>query len=171
MWLSVLWAAVSLATQSVLGRLLIDVSQVDVVGEMVARFQDRAEWCSRLETSGSRVYNLFLGPEDDRVHLVIYLEETIGRLQAMQDEHQALRNSATRVWDLVLERSDEAPSLAAALSITVDVIEGRVDAAATNGVHWGAWLVLTAILSHFPELELLGSGYNANLAKDEMEVF
>jgi hypothetical protein len=34
---------------------------------------------------------------------------------------------------------------------------------------------LTAILSHFLELELeldlLGSGYNANLTKDEMEVF
>jgi hypothetical protein len=38
----------------------------------------------------------------------------------------------------------------------------------------GGRLALTAILSHFPklelELELLGSGYNANLMKDEMEV-
>jgi hypothetical protein len=39
----------------------------------------------------------------------------------------------------------------------------------------GGWLVLTAILSHFPELEsdfeLLGFGYNVNLMKDEMEAF
>jgi hypothetical protein len=39
----------------------------------------------------------------------------------------------------------------------------------------GGWLALTAILSDFPklelELELLGSEYNANLTKDEMEVF
>jgi hypothetical protein len=37
------------------------------------------------------------------------------------------------------------------------------------GVHWGARLVLTAALSHFlelePELELLGSRYNADLMK------
>jgi hypothetical protein len=35
--------------------------------------------------------------------------------------------------------------------------------------------VLTTVLSHFPELglelELLGSRYNADLAKDEIEVF
>jgi hypothetical protein len=35
--------------------------------------------------------------------------------------------------------------------------------------------VLTVVLSHFPklelELELLGSRYNADLMKDEMEVF
>jgi hypothetical protein len=39
----------------------------------------------------------------------------------------------------------------------------------------GDQLVLTAVLSHFPklelELELLGSRYNADLMKDEMEVF
>jgi hypothetical protein len=38
MRLSTLWVAVSLATQSILGCLPIDVSQVGVVGEMVARF-------------------------------------------------------------------------------------------------------------------------------------
>jgi hypothetical protein len=68
----------------------------------------------------------------------------------------------------VLERSDEMPSLAVALSLTVEQIEGLIDAVAASGVHWGAQLTLTAVLSHFPELEL-GSGYNANLMKDEME--
>jgi hypothetical protein len=38
MWLSALWAAVSLAIQSILGHLPIKVSQAGVVGEMVARF-------------------------------------------------------------------------------------------------------------------------------------
>jgi hypothetical protein len=75
----------------------------------------------------------------------------------------------------VLERSSEAPSLAAALSSITDLIKGHVDAVAANGVHLGAWLALTIVLSHFPELELeldlLGSGYNADLTKDEMEVF
>jgi hypothetical protein len=54
-----------------------------------------------------------------------------------------------------------------ALSSTTDLIQGHVDEAAR--------LVLTAVLSHFPELEmeleLLGSGYNDNLMKDEIEVF
>jgi hypothetical protein len=43
MWLSTLWAAVSLAAQSILRRLPINVSQVGVVGEMVARFQEQVE--------------------------------------------------------------------------------------------------------------------------------
>jgi hypothetical protein len=68
----------------------------------------------------------------------------------------------------VLERSDEMPSLAVAPSLTVEQIEGLIDAVAASGVHWGAQLTLTVVLSHFPELEL-GSGYNANLMKDEME--
>jgi hypothetical protein len=58
----------------------------------------------------------------------------------------------------VLGRSDEAPSLAVALSSTADLIEGLIDAATANG----AQLVLTIVWSHFPklelELELLGSG-------------
>jgi hypothetical protein len=40
MRLSGLWVEVSLATQSVLGCLPIDVSQSDVMREMVARFQE-----------------------------------------------------------------------------------------------------------------------------------
>jgi hypothetical protein len=40
MRLSVLWAAVSLAAQSILGRLPVDVFQAGVMGEMVARFQE-----------------------------------------------------------------------------------------------------------------------------------
>jgi hypothetical protein len=73
--LSALWAAVPLATQSILGCLPVDASQAGVVGELVARFWERAEWCSRLKTSGLKVYDLVLRPVDGRVHLVAHLEE------------------------------------------------------------------------------------------------
>jgi hypothetical protein len=43
----------------------VDISKVGVVGEVVARFQEQAEWCSHLETSGSRVRNLVIGSVDD----------------------------------------------------------------------------------------------------------
>jgi hypothetical protein len=49
----------------------------------------------------------------------------------------------------------------------------QVSAAALNRVRWGGRLVLTTVLLHFLELEveldLLGSGYNANRLCDEME--
>jgi hypothetical protein len=53
------------------------------VGKMVARFQEQAEWCSCLETSGLRVCDLVIGPVDDRVHLVAHLEEAARKLQVM----------------------------------------------------------------------------------------
>jgi hypothetical protein len=57
----------------------------------------------------------------------------------------------------------------------VDLIEGHVDAVTTNGVHWGDRLVVTSVLSQFPELEpeleLLGSGYNADLTKGQLDAF
>jgi hypothetical protein len=72
---------------------------------------------------------------------------------------------------LVLERSDEMPPLATAMSLSPELTKGQINAAAINGVQWGARLVLATILLHFPKLEfkLLGSGYNANLMSDEME--
>jgi hypothetical protein len=42
------------------------------------------------------------------------------------------------------------------------LLEGQIDIAAINGVHWGTRSVLVATMSHFPELkselELLGFG-------------
>jgi hypothetical protein len=75
--LSALWVAVSLAAQSILGRLPVDVSQVGVVREMVVQFWERAKWCSRLEPSGSEVCDLVLGPVDGEAHLVARLEEDV----------------------------------------------------------------------------------------------
>jgi hypothetical protein len=75
---------------------------------------------------------------DGQAHLVACREKAARQLQVMQDEHQPLQNLGIRVWNLVLERSGEVPSLAVVLSSTVDLIEGCVDAVATNRVHWGA---------------------------------
>jgi hypothetical protein len=136
MWLSALWAAVSLAAQSILGWLPVDASQESVAGEMVARFWERVKWCSHLKTSDLKVCDHVLRPADGRVHLVACLEEASRRLWVTQDEHEALWSSATWVRDSVLNRSNETPSLVA-LSPSTGLIEGRIDAAAVNGVHWG----------------------------------
>jgi hypothetical protein len=70
----------------------------------------------------------------------------------------------------VLNRFDKASSLAATLSSTMDLIEGHVDAVATSGVHWGGSTLIT-VLTHFPELELFESRYNADLPVGQLETF
>jgi hypothetical protein len=60
-------------------------------------------------------------------------------------------------------------SLVTSLSLAVKLIEGHINAMATNGVHWGTQSALTTALSHFleleTELELLGSECNTDLTK------
>jgi hypothetical protein len=123
--LSALWAAVSLAAQSILGCFPTEVLHASGMWEMVIKFREQ---CLHLETFGSRICGLILGPADDQVQLAIHLEEAVGQLQVLQDEHRTLQNS-------------------------VNIIEGHVNAAAASEVHWAARLALTAILSHFPGLE------------------
>jgi hypothetical protein len=59
------------------------------------------------------------------------------------------------------------------LSSVVELIKDRVDTAAANGVRWDTQPVLAAALSHFlelgAELELLGSGCNADLTEDQVD--
>jgi hypothetical protein len=73
----------------------------------------------------------------------------------------------------VLDKADRSSSVAASLSIAAELLEGRVDIAAANGVCWGTQSVLVATLSHFleleAELELLGSTRNANLMEDQLD--
>jgi hypothetical protein len=64
MRLSSLWAVVSLAAQSIRGCLPVNASQAGVVGEIVIRFWEQAEWFSHLKTSGLKVCDLVLGPAD-----------------------------------------------------------------------------------------------------------
>jgi hypothetical protein len=63
---------------------------------------------------------------------------------------------------LMLGSADELCSLAASMSATAKLLEGWIDAVATNEVPWGSHLVLVAVMSHFlelkTELEVLGSG-------------
>jgi hypothetical protein len=60
---------VSSTTQSMLGRLPAEVFQVDVVGEMAAKFQEQVERFLRIEDSSSRIYDLILRPTSDIVSL------------------------------------------------------------------------------------------------------
>jgi hypothetical protein len=55
----------------------------------------------------------------------------------MRDEHGALQSLATLVWGSVLGRSNEMPSWMVALSLSVELIEDRVNVAGINKVHWG----------------------------------
>jgi hypothetical protein len=158
-WIATLWVTVSLAAQFVLGGLPAEVYQVDVVGEMLAKLWERVERCLHLKDLWLHAWaSRWLGPSSRLPR---------GGHRVMQDEHWALQDSAARVQDMVLEGSNKISSLAASLSSAVDLIEGRVDAVVTNGVHWGAWLALTTALSHFPKLEhefdLLAFKYNADL--------
>jgi hypothetical protein len=56
----------------------------------------------------------------------------------MPHKVQTLWSLATQIWELMLERSNETPSLVVALSSPAEQIEGHIDAAACNGVNWGA---------------------------------
>jgi hypothetical protein len=127
-----------------LWRLPTKAFQADIVGEMFAKYQEHAEQCLYLKNFGSRAYDLILGLGDDWVRPTVRLEEAIEQPQLMHEEHReaiielrALQSSTTRVRHLVLRGSDETSSLATSLSSAADLIEGRINVAATNGVHWG----------------------------------
>jgi hypothetical protein len=73
----------------------------------------------------------------------------------------------------VLEWADGSSSLAVPLSLAAELLEGRIDVVATNGLCWSTQSALAAILSHFvelgTELELLGSGHIADPTKDQVD--
>jgi hypothetical protein len=73
----------------------------------------------------------------------------------------------------VLDITDGLSSLVASLSTVVEMLEGRVDSAAANGVRWGTRSTLVATLSHFPklepELELLESEHSTDLTEDQVD--
>jgi hypothetical protein len=77
--------------------------------------------------------------------------------------------------DLVLDNTDMSPSLVASMSTVVELLECRINFVAANGVRWQSHSVLVATVSHFPELkfemELLKSGRNTDLTKDEADAF
>jgi hypothetical protein len=64
-------------------------------------------------------------------------------------------------------------SLAASLSLAVELIEDSVDATVAYRVRWGTRSALAVALLHFSELEteleLLGSSHNADLTEDQVD--
>jgi hypothetical protein len=60
----------------------------------------------------------------------------------------------------VLGNVDGPSSLAASLSMVAELLDGRMNTVATNGVRWGTRFALVAVLPHLlelkAELELLG---------------
>jgi hypothetical protein len=65
--LAMLWAAVSSVVEVTLGHSPNETFRVEVLGELVAKFQRLEERCSCLEQPGMRIYDLLLGPPSNRV--------------------------------------------------------------------------------------------------------
>jgi hypothetical protein len=74
----------------------------------------------------------------------------------------ALRSSIAWVQELVLGDVDMSSLLATSMSAVAERLEGQIDITAANGVHWGSYSALVAIVSHFlvldANLEVLRSG-------------
>lgn len=129
---------------------------------------------SRLQSAGHRLCDLALGPPAGRAQLTARLDEVGKQVHADRAELEDLRVAAARVRDVVLGSSQvSSSSLPAALESAMGVVEDRLDAAASSGVRWGTRSALVVALSHFPELEaeleLLGSGRNAEVPDAELE--
>jgi hypothetical protein len=135
----------------------------------------RRSW---FEWPATRICDLLLGPPPGRARLGDRLNEAVGQRRVelatwreADVELEALWTSAARVRDLVLGSDDGPSSLAATMSMAAGLLEARIDAVATNGIHWGSHSTLLVTVSHFPklkaELEVLGSGRSADLIADE----
>jgi hypothetical protein len=59
------------------------------------------------------------------------------------------------------------------MSVVAELLEGRIDAVAANGVRWGSCSTSVATMSHFLKLdiglEVLGSRHNAGLIEGEVD--
>jgi hypothetical protein len=159
--LSVLRAAVSSAMELVLGHSPSGTVCMDVVDEFATKFQKMEDRRSWLERPAARIYDLLLGPPTCQARLADHLDEATGQLRVelaawweAYVELEALWTLAMRVWDLVLGRVNRSSSLAASMSTTAELHEGRINAAAANRVRWGSRSTLVAIMSHFLELEV-----------------
>jgi hypothetical protein len=71
----------------------------------------------------------------------------------------------------VLGSADVLSSLAASISVAAELLKGRIDAAAANGVRWGSYSPLVATMPHFSELktelEVLGFRRGVDLIEEE----
>jgi hypothetical protein len=90
------------------------------------------------------IYDLLLGPPPNQARWANLLAEAAGWLQLelttrrlVHTELGALRSSAACVQDMVLGNANGLSSLTSSLSMVAELLEHRIDTAATNGVRWG----------------------------------
>jgi hypothetical protein len=99
----------------------------------------------------------------------------LARWRRANVELEALWASAALVRDSVLGDTGELSSLVASLARVAEEVQNRIILAAANGVRWGTRSALIAGCSHFleleHELELLGSGRDADLSGDRFMLF
>jgi hypothetical protein len=128
-----------------------------------------------------RICDLLLGPPSDRARLVNHMDEATEQLRLELATWweadawlEARRTSVARVRDLVLGSTVGPSSLAASMSMAAELLKGRIDTAAANGVYCGSRSTLVAAVLHFlelkTELEVLRSGCSADLIEDEVDV-
>jgi hypothetical protein len=139
--LTTLRAVVSFVVESVLGHSPDETFQVEVVGELVTEFYRLEELCSRLERSGVRICDLLLGLPLGQARWAGRLDEATRQLGAklvarweVDAELEALRTSVARVQDLVLNNIGKSSSLAASLSVVVELLEGQINTTTATGV-------------------------------------
>jgi hypothetical protein len=135
---------------------------------------------SQLERYAVRIYNLLLGLPPGRARLADHLDKAVGDLRVelaarkeADAELEALQTSTAQVQDLVLGGADGPSSLAASMSAVVKMLEGRIDAAAANGVRSRSRSALVVAVSHFldlkTELEVLGIRHSTDFTEDKAD--
>jgi hypothetical protein len=128
-----------------------------------------------------RICDLLLGPPSGRARLVNHMDEATEQLRLELATWweadawlEARRTSVARVRDLVLGSTVGPSSLAASMSMAAELLKGRIDTAAANGVYCGSRSTLVTAVLHFlelkTELEVLRSGCSADLIEDEVDV-
>jgi hypothetical protein len=129
---------------------------VEVVGKLVTKFHKVEHRCSRLELPAPRICDLLLRPPPYQARLADHLDKATGQLivelaaQWEADaELEALQTLAAQVWDMVLGSVDVLSSLTASMSVAVELLEGQIDTATTNGVRWEFRYAIVAPVSHF----------------------
>jgi hypothetical protein len=74
---------------------------------------------------------------------------------------------------MALSGTDGLSCLTTSFSTAAELLEDRIDAAATNGVHWGSHSTSVAAMSHFlklkTDLEVLGFGRSMDLIEDKAD--
>jgi hypothetical protein len=143
--LASLCAVVSSTMESALGCSPNDTFRVEVVGELVVKFQKLEERRSQLEHSAMRICDLLLGPPPGRARLADRLDEAARQLGAelatqreADAELEALQTLVVRLQDWVLESADRPSSLASSMSTTVELLEGRINIESANRVLLGS---------------------------------